>query len=430
MGNRVGSTRGTAYTGVGAQQPRDWHLFPRDPNQYDNGPQYNVGDEAQNTVTKTIWQLVSLAGNSTSAGALADWRMVTGGGGTVTTLTGDNAGVAVMPIAGNINIIADTILLNCGSSVSILGNNSDATLSLNVTDSHANTIIGEGAGKLGITGTNNTALGYFAMSALTTGEDNTGIGEDALADLTTGQHNTAVGYNSLVNVITGSYNIGLGNGAGGNYLGAESSNITIGAAGTTGESNVIRIGTQGSSSGQQNAAYIAGIYGTSLSGSPVVVTSTGQLGVGSGGGGTVTGFLTDDGNTVTPTAGIVQVAGGTGIVTTGTVGPNTITIAATGITTLKYTNVNHAASPYTVLTTDEYLSVDCSAGTVSLLFPNAATLSRAWVVKDRTGNAATNNITVTTVGGAVNIDSSTSFVMNTAYESINIIGNGTTYEVY
>ena len=95
-----------------------------------------------------------------------------------------------------------------------------------------------------------------------------------------------------------------------------------------------------------------------------------------------------------------------------------------------YTNVTTAMSPYTVLTTDYYLSVNSTAGAVTLLFPNAATANRTYIVKDRTGTADTNNITITTVGGAVNIDGATTFVMNTEYEAANLVGNATSYEVY
>lgn len=117
---------------------------------------------------------------------------------------------------------------------------------------------------------------------------------------------------------------------------------------------------------------------------------------------------------------------GTGISITN--GAGSITIAATGTTNLTYTNVN--TSPYVVLSTDEYLSVDCSGIAITLEFPNAATSGRAYVVKDRTGSANTNAITVTTVGGAVNIDGATSYTMNTQYASIQLIGNSSTFEIF
>jgi len=124
--------------------------------------------------------------------------------------------------------------------------------------------------------------------------------------------------------------------------------------------------------------------------------------------------------------GTATITGGAGIVVTP--GANTITIASSGVTPANYTNVN--TTPYVVLVTDEYLSVDSSGGAITVQLPNAATLSQVFIIKDRTGSAAANNITVTTVGGAVNIDGATTFVMNTAYQAINVIGNGSSYEVY
>lgn len=80
--------------------------------------------------------------------------------------------------------------------------------------------------------------------------------------------------------------------------------------------------------------------------------------------------------------------------------------------------------------TDEYLSVDCSGGPITLQFPNAATTGRTYIVKDRTGSANSNNITVTTVGGAVNIDGATTYLMNTQYSAIELMGNSTSYEIF
>jgi hypothetical protein len=109
---------------------------------------------------------------------------------------------------------------------------------------------------------------------------------------------------------------------------------------------------------------------------------------------------------------------------------NSITIAANDFA-INYTNVTHAMSPYTVLTTDYYLSVDCSGGVVSLLFPNAPTFKQRWIVKDRTGSASTNNISVTTVGGTVTIDGQTTYTIASNFGSIELLANATpTYEVF
>ena len=98
---------------------------------------------------------------------------------------------------------------------------------------------------------------------------------------------------------------------------------------------------------------------------------------------------------------------------------------------IAYTNVNHGASPYTVLSTDEYLSVDASGGTVTLNFPNSPTYKQTWIVKDRLGYASTNNITITTPGGTVTFDGVTSYAIISNYGAINLIANATpTYEVY
>lgn len=94
---------------------------------------------------------------------------------------------------------------------------------------------------------------------------------------------------------------------------------------------------------------------------------------------------------------------------------------------VKYTNPG--AYPYDILSTDYYVSVDStSARTIRL--PNAPTTATVYVVKDRSGLAATNNITVTTVGGVVTIDGATSKTINVNYGSLSLIFNGTSYEIW
>jgi len=82
---------------------------------------------------------------------------------------------------------------------------------------------------------------------------------DALYGNTTGGANTALGFKAGFNLTTGNNNVDIAN------------------QGAAGDANTIKIGTQGT----QQTAYIAGIYNVPLSGSAVVVTSTGQLGVSS-----------------------------------------------------------------------------------------------------------------------------------------------------
>lgn len=92
-----------------------------------------------------------------------------------------------------------------------------------------------------------------------------------------------------------------------------------------------------------------------------------------------------------------------------------------------YTQVS--TTPYVVLSTDDFLSVDTgTAKTIQL--PNSTTVGRAVIVKDRTGTAAANNITVTTVGGVVNIDGATSYLITVNFGSASFLWNGTSYEVF
>jgi hypothetical protein len=86
-------------------------------------------------------------------------------------------------------------------------------------------------------------------------------------------------------------------------------------------------------------------------------------------------------------------------------------------------------TPYVVLSSDGFLSVDTStAKTIQL--PNTTTTGRVIIVKDATGNAAANNITVTTVGGIVNIDGATTYPISINYGSASFIWSGTAYEVF
>jgi endosialidase-like protein len=80
--------------------------------------------------------------------------------------------------------------------------------------------------------------------------------------------------NALLKNTTGSNNIGLGVSAGSN-LTTGNNNIDIGAPGTAGEANTIRVGK----SGTQKKTFVAGIRGVTVaSGVGVIVGTTGQLG--------------------------------------------------------------------------------------------------------------------------------------------------------
>lgn len=101
-----------------------------------------------------------------------------------------------------------------------------------------------------------------------------------------------------------------------------------------------------------------------------------------------------------------------------------------GLLVLNYTFIDAADSPYTVLSTDEFIGVSSTAGVVTILLPNAPTVGRVYIVKDNVGLSPVNNITVTTVGGTVLIDGDTTAVMNSSFESLQFLFNGTEYLIF
>lgn len=229
----------------------------------------------------------------------------TSGTGIAQTITG-NTGGALSPTAGNWNIVtanATPIFAGSGSTETLdfaPSNNFNLVLGsslpsasgfLNVgmgyqvlnamTSGGANSIFGHQAGNNLTTGTQNVAVGNLAFQGVVTSSNNTMVGYQSGRFITSGGTNSGFGEASLVQLTTGTNNIAVGSIAGFNYASSESSNIVIGNQGTVAESNVIRIGTQGSSAGQQNTAFMAGIIGVTNS-NPVLTTinsSTGQLGV-------------------------------------------------------------------------------------------------------------------------------------------------------
>ena len=235
-----------------------------------------------------------------------------GGGGIQTTNgdTGSITGSTVTIYAAN-NIVPNISL--SGSTVKFVNSGTVSTLYL--TDG-ANMLQGTSAGNATLTGNANNGYGASVLHALTNGARSNVFGASSGQLLTTGSDNSIFGNAVGATLLTGSFNLLLGYASGGTYTSSESSNILLENAGILGESNVIRVGTQGSGSGQQNTCYIAGIVGVTTSNSQLVTinSSTGQLGVATGVVGTWTdvtsatqtlavgnGYITDRGGGVTYT---------------------------------------------------------------------------------------------------------------------------------
>lgn len=403
-------------------------------------------------------------------------------GGYVQTLTG-NTGGAVGPTAGNINVVGD------GSTITVAGNPGTSTLTISLSGTIADSfptdagtatpsggvlnIFGGTAGRnINTTGSGDTVhvemnntitLGDLSPALIAidcvTGavfvEDGDVISNNIIARNGTMQANlftdspiaeSTIFSATSAGTLLAPLAISIGDWAGAiEFLGNESNgSVSLATLGritsilTATAPNYaadMTFSTQGFSSGDPVVRMtIADVGGVTLeipdSGPSLTIAAFSEGVMQTNSSGVVTSTSGADGQIIIGSSSgapaWANLTAGAGISISN--GANSITISGSGTTNLTYTNVN--TSPYVVLSTDEYISVDCSGGPITLQFPNAATSGRAYVVKDRTGSAATNNITVTTVGGAVNIDGATTFVMNTAYQSIQIIGNATTYEVF
>lgn len=144
-----------------------------------------------------------------------------------------------------------------------------------------NTFVGHASGNTTLTGTNSAGFGTSSLSALTTGVGNSGLGNQSGMAITTGTANTAIGDAALYQLTTGSYNATLGYLSGAGYTTTENSNIAINAVGSTGQSNVLNIGSgTGTGNQQLNTAIISGIYGRPVgtTNSFVFVDNTNTLG--------------------------------------------------------------------------------------------------------------------------------------------------------
>jgi hypothetical protein len=82
---------------------------------------------------------------------------------------------------------------------------------------------------------------------------------------------------------------------------------------------------------------------------------------------------------------------------------------------INQTIISFVQSPYTAMVTDTFLSVDTSGGPISIILPGASTRNGVpLTVKDATGRANTNNITVTFTGGEL-CDGQNAVVIDNSY---------------
>lgn len=217
--------------------------------------------------------------------------------GTLNTFIGQGSGnFTLSGAAGNVGLGYLTL-----SSLTTGGFNVALGIgALSSIDSGVNNVaIGATAMQTGDDASNSVAIGYQALNVLDAADDNVAVGSGAMVANIDSPANIAIGFaaintmttgnglnigigNSVLTLLdSGQSNIAIGNEAGANYNTTESSNIVIGNEGVNADNNTIRIGTQGTGVGEQDACFIAGIVGVTTSNSQMVTidSTTGELGV-------------------------------------------------------------------------------------------------------------------------------------------------------
>lgn len=140
-----------------------------------------------------------------------------------------------------------------------------------------------------------------------------------------------------------------------------------------------------------------------------------------------TSFITDSG-TVIPAGNIVNMNGTNGITVIANPNGSNNMVFQLVAGSLAYTNVTSAMSPYTVLSTDYFISVDATGGPVIINLPDAPTSNQEFIIKDRLGKASTNSITVKSLSGVTTVDGQASYVFSDNYESLDVIYHSANYE--
>lgn len=241
------------------------------------------------TGSTTALQQVSGVGSnlqvltSNGASSLPSWQSGAGIGtinGTTGSVTGTSATITATDGSATFTCSGTTMTLNfnnSGTGSTAVGANAGH---VGTSTKNNGCYFGNGAGAAETTtGVGSCFFGANAGHACTTGNSNVLFGYQAGLLLTSGATNVAVGYNSLPALLTGQNNVCIGANAGLAYTGSETGNILLGTNGVVGESNVTRIGFVNGTASTTTSCFIDGIQSATVTGSAVLVSATGQLGL-------------------------------------------------------------------------------------------------------------------------------------------------------
>ena len=129
------------------------------------------------------------------------------------TINGDSGSIT----GATVTVFTNNTTNNSGSTFKFV--NSGTTSTLNVTDAHATTMIGNATGKVGGTANGNTGFGYAVLTGVTGGQ-NTGVGASTLTAIVAGGSNTAIGFQAMAAAVSCNQCTAIGNQTLSNYTGA------------------------------------------------------------------------------------------------------------------------------------------------------------------------------------------------------------------
>lgn len=233
------------------------------------------------------------------------------------------------------------------------------------------------------TGSANVAVGIGALAPLTTGSNNTAVGLAALDGLIAGSNNTSIGSNSLGLDTVASQCTGIGAGAG-----ADFNNLT--------SCTFLGYNSDVDTNGLSNAMALGANAVVHTSNSCVIGDGTVNLGIGIS----------------SPVARIHAVSSAG------------LALKSSGGIASKVTQ--NAGTPYNILASDYIVGQTATGVPISLVLPavSAGNTNQIYVIKDQSGLAGTNNITVSTADAAL-IDGLNTKLIASNYGTITVYNNGT-----